>query len=69
MTEVKVKIDGMSCMHCVGRVKQALSGLAGVADANVEVGSASVKFDETKLKKEDIETAVKKAGYKVTAIS
>lgn len=69
MTEVKVKIEGMSCMHCVGRVKQALSGLTGVAEANIEIGSASVKFDETKLEKEEIETAIKKAGYKVTAIS
>ncbi|TAL24691.1 MAG: copper chaperone [Nitrospirae bacterium] len=67
MTEIKLKIEGMSCMHCVGRVKQALMGLAGVSDAVVEVGSASVKFDETKLSKQDIEAAVKKAGYKATA--
>ena len=67
MTDLKLKIEGMSCMHCVGRVKQALLGLAGVSDAVVEVGSASVKFDETKLSKQDIEAAVKKAGYKATA--
>lgn len=54
-------------MHCVGRVKQALLGLAGVSEANVEIGSASVKFDETKLSKQDIETAIKKSGYKVAA--
>lgn len=67
MTEIKIKIEGMSCMHCVGRVKQALSALAGVSEANVEVGSASVKFDETKLSRQDIETAIKKAGYKTAA--
>ena len=54
-------------MHCVGRVKQALSALAGISEANVEVGSASVKFDETKLSKQDIEAAIKKAGYKTAA--
>lgn len=67
MTETKIKIEGMSCMHCVGRVKQAILGLAGVSEANVEVGSASVKFDETKLSRQDIETAIKKSGYKVAA--
>ncbi|MFA4829087.1 MAG: cation transporter [Thermodesulfovibrionales bacterium] len=67
MTETKIKIEGMSCMHCVGRVKQAIMGLAGVSEANVEVGSASVKFDEAKLSRQDIETAIKKAGYKATA--
>ena len=67
MSEIKIKIEGMSCMHCVGRVKQALSALAGISEANVEVGSASVKFDEAKLSRQDIETAIKKAGYKVAA--
>ena len=52
-------------MHCVGRVKQAIQGLAGVLEANVKVGSAFVKFDETKLSRQDIETAIKKSGYKV----
>ena len=67
MIEIKIKIEGMSCMHCAGRVKQAIMGLAGVSGANVEVGSASVKFDETKLSRQDIEAAIKKAGYKVAA--
>lgn len=67
MKEIKIKVEGMSCMHCVGRVKQALQSLSGVSEANVEVGSASVKYDETKLNQQDIQAAIKKAGYKITA--
>lgn len=69
MKEINVKIEGMSCMHCVGRVKLALHELVGVSDANVEVGSATVKFDESKLSVQDIEAAIKKAGYKILSIS
>jgi len=65
MTETVIKIGGMSCQHCVMRVKKALDGTAGIAEANVTVGSASVKFDESKVKMEDIYSAIEKAGYKV----
>jgi copper chaperone len=27
---IKLKIEGMTCNHCVGHVQQALSGVAGV---------------------------------------
>ena len=52
-------------LHQVGR--ETGLGLAGVLEANVEVGSASLKFDEAKLSRQDIEAAIKKAGYKVAA--
>jgi len=68
MKEVKLKIEGMSCMHCVGRVKQAISALEGVSEANVEVGGATVKINEATVSAQDIVTAVTKAGYKVAAV-
>ncbi|MBZ0156606.1 MAG: cation transporter [Alphaproteobacteria bacterium] len=65
MAETTIKIEGMSCQHCVMRVKKALDALQGVLRAEVSVGSASVDIDETKIKKEDVEAAIEKAGYKV----
>jgi copper chaperone len=65
MTEAKIKIEGMSCQHCVMRVKKALDALQGVSKADVTVGEAVVGFDESKIKKENITTAIEKAGYKV----
>jgi copper chaperone len=65
MTDTTIQIEGMSCQHCVMRVKKAIEGLAGVSSLFVEIGEAKVSFDETKIQKKDIEAAVAKAGYKV----
>lgn len=65
MVDVRIAIEGMSCEHCVSRVKQAIDGLGGVIASRVETGSAEVKFDESRVSLTDIEAAVEKAGYKI----
>jgi copper chaperone len=65
MADAVIHIEGMSCQHCVMRVKKAIESLAGVSSLSVEIGQAKVSFDETKIQKKDIEAAVAKAGYKV----
>jgi copper chaperone len=66
MTEVTLKIEGMSCQHCVMRVKKAIDAVSGVTKTDVAIGSATVQFDESKTKKEDIIAAIEKAGYRVS---
>ncbi len=65
MAEINISIQGMSCQHCVMRVKKAIDGLGGIRNSNVQVGSAQVSYDESKVAKKDIEDAIAKAGYKV----
>lgn len=65
MAQAKLQMEGMSCMHCVTRVKQALDALEGVSDSDVQVNEATVTYDESKVSKKDLEAAVQKAGYKV----
>lgn len=65
MADANLKIEGMSCQHCVMRVKKPVDGLPGVSKADVGVGTASITYDESKIKRENIEEAVEKAGYKV----
>ncbi len=65
MTEATIYIDGMSCQHCVMRVKKAIESLDGIKKAEVEIGKAQVAFDESKIQKEEIENAIIKAGYKI----
>ena len=65
MAETNVKIEGMSCQHCVMAVKKALGGVPAVIESNVQVGSATVKYDESKGSESDIRNAIEKAGYKV----
>lgn len=65
MSETTMKIDGMSCQHCVMRVKKAVEELPGVSGADVGIGTARITYDEGKVKEKDLEQAVEKAGYKV----
>jgi len=65
MTETTISIEGMSCQHCVMRVKKAIDGLKGINKSDVEVGQARVAFDETLIQKKEIEEAIVKAGYKI----
>ena len=64
MAEATLKIEGMSCQHCVARVKKAIEALNGIQISDVAVGRAQVGFDESKITKEEIAAAVEKAGYK-----
>jgi len=67
MTDITIKVEGMTCMHCVIRVKKAVESLRGVQSSDVQIGTVKVTFDEAALKKEDIEQAITNAGYTVAA--
>ncbi len=66
MCEIIVNIDGMSCQHCVMRVKKAIDALSGVTSSQVEIGKAVVNMDESEVAREDIEKAIVEAGYKIS---
>jgi copper chaperone len=67
MTKKTLKIQGMTCNHCVMRVAKALKAVPGVRDAQVDLqkAEAAVTFDETKVDTAKLSTAVVDAGYKV----
>ncbi len=69
MTESRLKIEGMSCMHCAVRVEKALKSLQGVETANVnlEKNEAHIEFDPTKTNIEKFRDTIEEAGYKVKA--
>jgi copper ion binding protein len=63
-----LKIEGMSCDHCVKHVKEALEGIGGVKSAKVSLktNSAEVNHDE-KVDLARMKEAVTEAGYEVVA--
>lgn len=65
MKDITVTIGGMTCKHCVMRVKRALEGLPGVSNLSVDVGSARITFDEAKIQQADIENAIVQVGYTI----
>lgn len=64
MIEKSIKINGMSCNHCVMAVKKELSKL-NIDSVEVTIGSAKILFDETKATESQIEEAIKEAGFEV----
>ena len=56
-------VDDMMCMHCVSRIKEALS-VKGIENINIDLDSKLVSV-ETNLKKETVFKLIKKAKYKV----
>ena len=64
-----MKIEGMSCGHCSGRVEKALNGIDGVsATVNLEAKTASITLQK-EVSDDVLRKAVEDAGYEVVSIS
>ena len=65
MQNVNLKVDGMSCGHCVNSIEGAVNKLG--ASAKVDLGSKSValQFDESKVTLAAIKEAIEDQGYDV----
>ncbi|MFD2333325.1 cation transporter [Cohnella sp. GCM10020058] len=60
-----LKVEGMSCGHCVNSVEGALKKLGADAKVDLAAGSVAVSYDESKLGLADIKTAIEEQGYEV----
>ena len=60
----ELKIDGMTCGHCVAGVTTALKGVPGVERADVSLlsGAATVTHDAA-TRADDLVAAVREEGY------
>ncbi len=67
MERVTLKIDGMTCGHCVTQVTKALNEVDGVNVEQVTVGRATVSYDPESSSKERITRAIEDQGYAVAA--
>lgn len=64
----ELKIEGMSCNHCVMAVKKELEKLQSIIVEKADIGYAKVQYDENKITREDLTKAVDEAGYKLVEI-
>jgi Cu+-exporting ATPase len=65
----KIYIEGMSCMHCAGRVDKALSSLDGVTKVDVILDDKLAVVHMCKDIKDDIlKTTITEQGYEVIKI-
>jgi copper chaperone CopZ len=62
----EIKIEGMSCQHCVAAVKKALESMKGLTEVRVELdpGQASFSRSDT-VSLDQVKRTVEDAGYRV----
>ncbi len=67
MTKISFNIQGMHCASCATRNEKSLAKLEGVKSAlvNFATQTATVEYDEKKVKEADLHHAVIANGYKV----
>jgi copper chaperone len=62
----KVKIQGMTCQHCVMAVTKALGSLPGVKDLKVDLVKGEATFQNAQnVSREEVRRAVEDAGFQV----
>ena len=59
-----LKIEGMSCGHCVASVTQALEKTTGVVVDAVEIGQAKIRYGK-ELQRSVIVEAIEDLGFDV----
>jgi copper chaperone len=61
---ITIKVSGMTCGHCEKSVKSAILELNGVIEVNVNLtkANAEIVFDDSKVSKSQIKTAVNNTG-------
>ncbi|MEV8615199.1 cation transporter [Amycolatopsis sp. NPDC051373] len=68
MTEATYTVEGMTCAHCVGAVREEVGEITGVREVDVDLASGAVKVvSEQPLAVAAVSAAVTQAGYRLVA--
>lgn len=62
---VILKVNGMSCGHCVKAVENALAEIGATGKADLESRSVTVEYEADQITLEEIREAILDQGYDV----
>ncbi|MCY8808608.1 copper chaperone CopZ [Bacillus atrophaeus] len=67
MEQTTIKVEGMSCQHCVKAVESSVGELNGVSavHVNLEAGEVDVSFHAGQVSLKEITDAIEDQGYDV----
>lgn len=65
MSNVILKVEGMSCGHCVSAVEGAVKELGAEGKADLANKTVAVHYDESRVTLEAIKEAIEDQGYDV----
>ena len=63
--ELILKVQGMSCQHCVASVKESLERVAGVDTATPDLDTGNVMIKGDNPDREQLAEAIREAGYQI----
>ena len=67
MEKTIIKVEGMSCEHCVKAVTNAVNSVTGIGSVSVDLDAktVTVEYDAAKTSLESIKTEIENQGYDV----
>jgi copper chaperone len=67
MEKITLKVEGMSCNHCVNAIEGSVGKLEGVSKAKVNLteGNVDLEYDSSKVSLEKIKDMIDDQGYDV----
>lgn len=65
MSEIVLKVNGMSCGHCVNAVETAMKEIGAEAQVDLASKKVTVHYDEAKVTTQNIVDAIEEQGYDV----
>lgn len=65
MEQVTIKVEGMSCMHCVNSIEGALKEQNIEGHVDLKAGTVSVNYDASKVNLDQIKEIIEEQGYDV----
>ena len=65
MKQATLKVNGMSCQHCVNSIEKALKEIGATGQVDLKGNSVMVEYDESKLSLEAVKEAIEEQGYDV----
>ncbi len=67
MEKTVLRVDGMSCEHCVRAISEAVGALPGVAEVKVDLKAKTVtaEYDPSRSPLDRIKAGIEDQGYDV----
>ncbi|WP_019119585.1 copper ion binding protein [Brevibacillus massiliensis] len=65
MKNVTLKVEGMSCAHCVNSIEGAMKELGAKGKVDLANGTVTVDYDEANITLDAIKEAIEEQGYTV----
>lgn len=65
MATITLKVQGMSCNHCVNSIEGALQTIGATGKVDLASGTVTVHYEESKLSVDKLKETIEDQGYDV----